>query len=687
MPDVDRLYDWFSEAAELSGEDPVQAASLQKEILQRDRQTLGPEHPDTIGAMFDLAASHYQQGLIDQAIEMTREAIRLAEKTLGPDHEKTCIALNNLTVFLSAVGQIDEVIEIHKRVLADRRKRLGPDHPKKLISIDQLARAYRQNEDYPAAKVLLLEGKRLSRERYGPQHLVHAGFLWGLVNLFIETHRESDPEANGVAAIDMAQQSLVIHEAQLGPENIQTIKAVALLATTLAEAGQFEEAKKEFIDAIDRCTSAYDASHPETLNIRRTYAVRLRQQGEVDEAINQLQDMLKLSESNPGVISAELIHIVDELAWAQFGRQRHAECLPMLQEWLPRFEKHFEKGNVHVRSIRNNLASAHRELARANDWQGEHMDAWERVVRESLAIDIEALRADAKDTAKCKQDLCNVLWHRVEQLVLDRQFEHAVKKLSEIAALLPDHKRVGAEAERLLSLSEKDRKDLITLYYTTADIDAFQTLIDRGQWHRTNGDHEKAIEDFTAAIRLQPESQDGKPWRSRGIAYYDLKQYEDALNDLTRAIELDPKDGWSFHVRGRTLQRLGQFGFALEDLTKSINQEPLPRKIYLYRASVYRDLGQYDAALADCQQAIDLDPERNARWFRREEAYALRGDIYADDLQQYDKAAEEYAKALELDPQNASLTEKHERALQAVKPAPKADDAANLAKPLANAVT
>jgi len=62
--------------------------------------------------------------------------------------------------------------------------------------------------------------------------------------------------------------------------------------------------------------------------------------------------------------------------------------------------------------------------------------------------------------------------------------------------------------------------------------------------------------------------------------------------------------------------------------------------------------------LADCEKVVAIDPDRDTAWSRREEAYALRGDIYAEDLQQDDRAAEEYAKEEGLRPATAvqSLT-------------------------------
>lgn len=70
------------------------------------------------------------------------------------------------------------------------------------------------------------------------------------------------------------------------------------------------------------------------------------------------------------------------------------------------------------------------------------------------------------------------------------------------------------------------------------------------------------------------------------------------------------------------------------------------RKALLPLSRIYRDRSEFDLVLADCQKANDIDPQKDARRFRRVGAYAMRGNIFAQNLQQYDKAIVEYSKVL-----------------------------------------
>ncbi len=110
--------------------------------------------------------------------------------------------------------------------------------------------------------------------------------------------------------------------------------------------------------------------------------------------------------------------------------------------------------------------------------------------------------------------------------------------------------------------------------------------------------------------------------------------------------------------RGRVYQRLGQLDLVLADLNQCIELKPTElseRMNYLQRASIYRELGYFELALVDVQTGIELDPEQDSAQFVRAAAYALRGDIYAENLQQYQPAIDEYTKTIALDPQPAEL--------------------------------
>ena len=64
-------------------------------------------------------------------------------------------------------------------------------------------------------------------------------------------------------------------------------------------------------------------------------------------------------------------------------------------------------------------------------------------------------------------------------------------------------------------------------------------FMDRGHRYSRNGVYHRAIDDYTKALEINPEYADG--YYHRGCSWYEVEHFDDALADLNRAIELDPE--------------------------------------------------------------------------------------------------------------------------------------------------
>src|SRR5207253_9183038 len=133
---------------------------------------------------------------------------------------------------------------------------------------------------------------------------------------------------------------------------------------------------------------------------------------------------------------------------------------------------------------------------------------------------------------------------------------------------------------------------------------------------------------------------DARFWYERGAGYLTLRQWDKAAAAYTKAIALDPDDGWLRHERCYAYLCLGQFDKALADCTKGIELDPGNCDFWARRGDAYRGSGQRDKALADYMQAIALDPRNGWAW-------NSRGRLYAD-LREWDKAIADFNKAIEV---------------------------------------
>jgi tetratricopeptide (TPR) repeat protein len=158
--------------------------------------------------------------------------------------------------------------------------------------------------------------------------------------------------------------------------------------------------------------------------------------------------------------------------------------------------------------------------------------------------------------------------------------------------------------------------------------------VELGQW-------DKAIVDYTRAIEIDPQYKDA--YFNRGIAYGDLEQWNEAIVDYTRTIELDPQYKNAYDTRGVAYANLGQWDKAIADNTRALEIDPGLTNAYDNRGVAYVNLGQRDKAIADYFNAIRSDPENK-------KAYYHRGIAYRD-LGQWNKAIADYSEAIKIDPE------------------------------------
>ncbi len=109
----------------------------------------------------------------------------------------------------------------------------------------------------------------------------------------------------------------------------------------------------------------------------------------------------------------------------------------------------------------------------------------------------------------------------------------------------------------------------------------------------------------------------------RGSQYIDYRRADLALEDLNRAISLDPNAAQAYFWRGFIRQSANDIEGAEADYGKAVELDPNYAEAYRVRGSMREHAGRRDEAIADLRRALECDPFlREAR-----DAYrALSGD-------------------------------------------------------------
>src|SRR5262249_13848996 len=86
------------------------------------------------------------------------------------------------------------------------------------------------------------------------------------------------------------------------------------------------------------------------------------------------------------------------------------------------------------------------------------------------------------------------------------------------------------------------------------------------------GERDRAIADFSEAIRLDPKYANA--FVNRGIAYAKKSEYDRAIADYSEAIRLDPQNASAFWNRGRANRAKGEGTGGREELDQTTQLRP-----------------------------------------------------------------------------------------------------------------
>ncbi|KAL4959991.1 uncharacterized protein BDV14DRAFT_183400 [Aspergillus stella-maris] len=84
----------------------VEAEELEIQVLESQKQTLGPEHPQTLASMHNLAITWKELGKVPNAFSLLKKCVDLRSKVLGADHPHVALSSNALLSWEVAANQL-----------------------------------------------------------------------------------------------------------------------------------------------------------------------------------------------------------------------------------------------------------------------------------------------------------------------------------------------------------------------------------------------------------------------------------------------------------------------------------------------------------------------------------------------------------------------------------------------------
>lgn len=128
---------------------------------------------------------------------------------------------------------------------------------------------------------------------------------------------------------------------------------------------------------------------------------------------------------------------------------------------------------------------------------------------------------------------------------------------------------------------------------------------------RLAGNQEKAIKHLTLAIQASPDTGNLYYWRAD--TYIRTDQYDEAIADYTKALELMPQHRESLLGRGVASIWKERWGLAVEDLTAVLDTDSRPDTVsalaHRARGVLYAAMGRPAEAIADYETYLSIMPE------------------------------------------------------------------------------
>ena len=136
-------------------------------------------------------------------------------------------------------------------------------------------------------------------------------------------------------------------------------------------------------------------------------------------------------------------------------------------------------------------------------------------------------------------------------------------------------------------------------------------------------DVDKIITEYTQALKLDPNHASAKnilasAYYIRGLTFESKGEHARAVDDYSEAIKNEPEYPLAFKNRGRANLKVGNYDQAIKDFEKVIQfnpDDPQPKQnlagAYMDRGIAYDQKGDYTRAAADFEMVLKFKPDDN----------------------------------------------------------------------------
>lgn len=226
-------------------------------------------------------------------------------------------------------------------------------------------------------------------------------------------------------------------------------------------------------------------------------------------------------------------------------------------------------------------------------------------------------------------------------LQLDPSYEEALYVRAESFIALEKYRLAISDLDKIISRRKTD-DSFSAKYY-----------LKRAAAKMEMKEFREAYQDFSKTFSIVPEYADAHYEYSR-FKYLTLKDKNEAVREINRAIEIDPDNAKYYARRAEYKAHMAKYDYegqgilkdAVSDMNKAISIDPDNINFRAKRSQYNKELGEPEDAIEDYDVMIEINPDRV-------EAYTERGLIEMQN-DQYPEAISDFTKSIELQPNKES---------------------------------
>lgn len=211
--------------------------SLNRRVLEMDRQIYGERHPHVADDLINLGAIQFEKGRFSEAENYYRPALDIIRSFYGKEHQETASALTMLGRALLPQAKLTEASDLLREALRIQERVYGDVHPRVASALNELGKISMQQGRLDEAETELSRAANIYRATYNDKHYYIGVALSNLAGVWVERKEYARAEQTFRDVLRRYDETLAADHQLVGIARIR-LGRVLLLQRRYAEAEQ-----------------------------------------------------------------------------------------------------------------------------------------------------------------------------------------------------------------------------------------------------------------------------------------------------------------------------------------------------------------------------------------------------------------------------------------------------------------